>query len=149
MLVRGGGPLRILFSEFGEFFHHDGCLDEFDVFERGVPDNMGVYDDEAGSGLAVFEEDYRGDVVALPDAVEHVGGGFGAGSFNGFATQNEVLGIQLHVFLVAPEGAAAVYVFGILTESLCSAFLCEVASIAAFRELTSEEVIVASFVDFL
>jgi hypothetical protein len=55
-----------------QLVHEHRDLHQFDVPELGVPVDVGVGDDQAGSGGAVLEEGDDGDVVLGHDAVEHV-----------------------------------------------------------------------------
>lgn len=115
LLIGDGGNLRVLFGQARDFFHHDGGLDELDIFECRIPEDMRVDHDDARAGEAVLQENHCSNIVALPHSVEHVGGGFGSRTLDGFSAQDEMFCGELHVLLVFPERAATIDKLGILS----------------------------------
>ena len=120
LFVLGRGVFGVSLGELADFLHHDSCLNEFDVFVGWVPDDMCIHNDQTGAGLAVLEEHDRCNVVALPHAIQHIGGSFCARTIDCFATEDYVLRVELDIFLVFPERTAAVYESRLITKSLCA-----------------------------
>lgn len=139
-----------LLGKLRDFFHHDGGLNELDIFVRRIPVDVRVDYNDTLSGHAVLKIDDNGNVVLLPQPVIDVVLALGVrSSYCGLAEVNHRL-LEEDVLASLEEGGATIDDLGFFFAHTLGATLWPVyALVIVIRQLFPEETMVAALVDFL